>query len=135
MEAMWGIAFVTALLLALPPVHGPAWRGVVNDWLDDNRFEQPHACAPVVVAWGRLETMSMPSGWSRIFDDLKREARRVCWTGDARRIRVGMSDAAVVAVAGKPRLSLSGPVCWVYPARRVCFANGHVVTVQSVVHG
>ena len=132
---MWGIEYVAALLLALPPVSGPAWRAVVRDWLDDNRFEQAHPCGAVLVAWGRLEVMSMPAGYSRIVGDTRREARRACGHGDPARIRLGMSDAAVAAVAGLPRLPLSGPRCWVYPTRRACFADGRVGLVQLVSHG
>lgn len=134
-RAMWGLQYVAALLLALPPVSGPAWRGVVRDWLDDNRFQQPHSCGAVLVAFDRLETMSMPAGYSRIVPDVGREAQRACGRGRPAEIRVGMSDAAVAAVAGLPRLALGGSRCWVYPTRRVCFTNGRAGLVRLVSHG
>jgi hypothetical protein len=32
------------------PVTAAEWKAVVNDWLDDRRFEHPHSCAAVRAA-------------------------------------------------------------------------------------
>ena len=130
---MWGIEYVAAILLALPPVSGPAWRSVLTDWLEHGRFAQPHPCADVLVAWGRSELISWPNGDA--LTALRREARRACPVGSPSLIRPGMSDAAVAVVAGRPRLQLTGPRCWVYPTRRACFTAGRVSTLQTVDHG
>jgi hypothetical protein len=130
---MWGIAYVAALLLSLPPVDRTAWHAVVVDVSEHGRFVEPHSCAAVVGAWTRIRSVSFPD--SAIPDAIRREARRACRRGRPSLIRTGMSDAAVVAVAGMPQLPLSGPHCWVYPARRVCFTGGRVSAVQVVAHG
>jgi hypothetical protein len=75
---MWASSFLAALVLGLPPVGASAWRGVVNDWLDNNRFDRAHSCAALVVADIRLGGMSYPAGYTRFFADVRREARRRC---------------------------------------------------------
>ena len=129
------LAAVLAALALVAPVTGSAWRSVVDDWLQGNRFTHAHSCAAVLVARGHVLTLSDPAGYSRLPADLRREARRVCGDGDPARVRLGMSDTEVGAVAGLPRLPLSGTHCWTYTTRRVCFTNGRVTRIQFVVHG
>jgi len=122
-------------LAALAPVAAAAWLGVVNDWLDNNRLDKPHSCAALVVAFTQLGGMSYPQAYSRAPRDIRAAARRTCRRGDATRIRLGMSNATVGAVAGLPRLALSGRGCWVYTTRRICFTHGRVSKIQRVTHG
>lgn len=127
-------ALVAALAVTLP-VSGPAWRGVVTDWLRHGTFAQAHTCAAVLVARAHILLISDPAGYSRLPEDLRQEAQRVCGRGDATRVRLGMSDTEVGAVAGLPRLHLSGSTCWTYVTRRICFSHGHVARIQHVTHG
>lgn len=129
------LAAALAALALASPVSGSAWRGVVNDWLGGNRFDRPHTCAAVVVAWGHVVTMSYPQSYSSFPTDLRLEARRVCGRGAAARVRLGMSDTEVGRVAGLPSLPLSGPRCWTYPTRRVCFAHGRVSRIRLAARG
>ena len=128
------LAAALAALALGSPVSGAAWRAVVNDWLDNGRFDRPHACAAVVVARAQVLSISFPS-YTRLPEDLRSEARRVCGSGDPTRVRAGMTDTEVGLVAGLPRLPLSGLRCWTYTTRRFCFTHGRVARVQFVVHG
>jgi hypothetical protein len=67
--------------------------------------------------------------------ETKLEAHRVCRRGDATKIRVGMSNAAVGVVAGLPRLPPTGLRCWASTTRRICFTAGRVSRIQYVTHG
>src|SRR3954447_8262910 len=78
-------ALVAAILLVLQPVTGSAWRGVLNDWLDNNRFDDGHSCAALVVADTNVRAMSYPAAYSRLFEDLRHETRRRCVPGEPAR--------------------------------------------------
>ena len=123
------------LLLTTVTVAAAGWLAVVNDWTDNHRFDRPHSCAAVVIAWTHVIAMSYPSSWQRLPTDLRAEARHVCRPGEESLIRRGMTEAQVAAVAGKPRLPLTGPNCWTYVTRRVCFADGRVALIQRSSHG
>jgi hypothetical protein len=123
------------LAVALPPVSGHAWTAVVNDWLDNGRFDHAHSCAAIVVAATNANTPSDRATYTRFPRDVRSLARRVCRVGDATKITIGMSNATVAAIAGAPRFPLSGPHCWTYTTRRVCFTDKRVSKLQFVTHG
>jgi hypothetical protein len=121
------VRFLAFLAIALPPVSGHAWNAVVNDWLDNGRFDHAHTCAAVVVA--------ATNGGTHLPHAVRDYARRVCHAGNAARITIGMSNATVAALAGAPRFPISGPHCWTYATRRVCFTDKRVSKIQFVNHG
>jgi hypothetical protein len=127
---------VLALLaLPLPPVSGHAWNAVDNDWLDNGRFDHAHSCAAVVVAATNANVRSDRATDTQFPHDVRSLARRICHSGNAAQIELGMSNADVASIAGAPRFPISGPHCWAYATRRFCFTGKHVTKIQSVSHG
>jgi hypothetical protein len=129
------VRFLALLAIALPPVSGHAWIAVVDDWLDNGRFDHAHSCPAVVVAATNANVPSDRATYTRFPHDVRSLARRVCHAGDAARIVLGMSDADVASIAGAPRFPISGPHCWAYTTRRFCFTGKRVSKIQSVNHG
>jgi hypothetical protein len=120
------------------PIRPAEWKAVLNDWYPDSVVGHPHPCAAIVIA--RAHLPDDPPAYSTIDRDLRRAEKRCC-TGepDLDRLKKGMSDADVAAVAGAPSDVLLH--CWLYAVtrdhdgRRVCFTNGRVTTLQISVHG
>src|SRR5690242_4847290 len=107
--------FLALLAAALPPVSGHAWNAVVDDWLDNGRFDHPHSCAAVVVA--ATNASGFHPAYSTFPHDIRALAHRVCRAGDATKVKLGMSNADVAVTAGAPRFPISGAHCWVYTTR------------------
>ena len=114
------------------------WKAVLQDWYD-GRISDRHTCGAVVVASSHLP-VDGPI-YSTLSADLIRYASRVCThEPDLTRVKVGMTDADVAAVAGAPQLPATGR-CWDYwqksPSHKglaVCFRNGRVVSRGAVYH-
>ncbi len=132
---------------ATPPIRPKQWQAVVNDWLNNGQMNGTHSCGAVVEAVAHMDAMGqLPSddpnlrvSSRRAIFVFDRYATRVCpRMPQLSKIVVGMSDAAVAAVAGMPRTPRLR--CWLYPVtsahdgRRVCFVHGRVSLVQHSIH-
>jgi len=122
------------------------WLAVLNDWLDDTRIEHSHSCGAVVEAVAQVSAQAHskaphPSlAYRQAFAAFDHYAATVCPRhGQLGKIKLGMTDGEVAAVAGMPRTPRLS--CWLYPVtrahdgRRVCFTNGRVSLVQLSKHG
>jgi len=121
-----------------PPIRPAEWRAVFNDWYVDGVVDHRHPCAAIALAREHLPTDGPI--YSTIDRDLQRAEQRWCpGKPDLNRLKMGMSDADVAAIAGVPNDVLIR--CWLYavtrdhPGRRVCFTKGRVTTLQFSTHG
>jgi hypothetical protein len=114
------------------PITRAEWKAVFSDWYAHGRDLHGHSCGAMVIAIAHLPVD--PPMYSTIYADLTGYAAKVC-TKHPRYDAVarGMSDEDVAALAGMPRRT--GPRCWLYTERRVCFTNERASIVQRVVHG
>src|SRR5690349_20308728 len=95
---------------SLPPVSAKEWIGVLKDWNEDARIERRHSCGAVVVAVAEIATLArrqyatQTASYRAAIDSLDKYAGTVCTHhGRLDKLRVGMTDATVAAVAGMPR--------------------------------
>jgi hypothetical protein len=93
-----------------------------------------------ISTFARRRYATQTSSYRKAITALDRYAGTVCpRRGKLDRLRVGMTDATVAAVAGMPRTPRLR--CWLYPVtrshdgRRVCFVDGRATVVQVSVHG
>ena len=114
------------------------WKAVLQDWYD-GRISDRHTCGAVVVASSHLP-VDGPI-FSTVSADLTRYAAKVCTDhADLARVKVGVTDGDVAAVAGAPQMPATGR-CWEYWQKgsshkglAVCFRSGRVVSRGLVFH-
>ena len=114
------------------------WRAVLRDWYD-GKISDRHSCGAVVVASSHLPVDGPV--FNTVSADLARYAVKVCTHHpDLRKVKMGMTDADVAAVAGAPQMPATGR-CWDYweksPSHKglaVCFRSGRAVSRGPVFH-
>lgn len=144
--AVTGAVFITAapagkaaFTNAVGPVTRAEWQQVLADAANHGRLTRPHSCAAIVVA--RTHAPPRYREGSELVHAIDVYLYRHCRRfGHEHSIKIGMTDRAVVDVAGAPVPWMSGPICWVYRERtfnalRVCFAKSRVTQLGWAAHG
>ena len=122
-----------------PPVTGPQWKSVFNDWFAYGRFTESHSCAAAVVARTHAPPL-YPEG-TPFAHALDLYEIAVCPSpGNPGAVKVGMSNREVADIAGVPVPWLSSPQSWDYrkpgDGIRIDFtAAGYVERIGHAMQG